>query len=105
MTTMLAQRVRLTVMLALATVVGLSCGGDSDVGTGPIAVANVQISPPEATIAPAGTVQLAATPKDAAGTTLADRSVTWSTSDAAVATVSEAGLVTGVAEARPLSRR
>src|SRR5215207_8709857 len=98
MATMLAQRVRLIVMVPLATVVVLSCGGDSDVGTGPIAVANVEISPPAATIAPTGTVQLAATPKDAAGTTLADRSVTWSTSDAAVATVSEAGLVTGVAE-------
>jgi hypothetical protein len=61
-------------------------------------VATVEISPPEATIAPSGTVQLAAAPKDAAGTTLTDRSVSWSTSDAAVATVSEAGLVTGVAD-------
>jgi uncharacterized protein YjdB len=61
-------------------------------------VATVEISPPEATIAPATTVQLNATPKDAAGATLTDRSVAWSTSDPAVVTVSESGLVMGVAE-------
>jgi hypothetical protein len=42
-------------------------------------------------------VQLVATPKDASGTPLSGRVVTWATSNAAVATVSGSGLVMGVA--------
>jgi len=42
-------------------------------------------------------VQLAATVKDSAGATLTGRVVTWSTSASGVATISSAGLVTGVA--------
>src|SRR5207244_528860 len=43
------------------------------------------------------TVQLTATPKDAAGNVLAGRSVTWASSAPAGATVSASGLVMGVA--------
>lgn len=95
---MMAQRIALPLTATVACMLGISCGGDGDAGVGPAPVATVEISPPEATIAPTSTVQLNATPKDAAGTTLTDRSVAWSTSDPAVATVSETGLVTGVAE-------
>jgi len=42
-------------------------------------------------------VQLTATPKDASGNPLSGRVVTWATSNAALATVSGSGLVTGVA--------
>src|SRR5207247_1042694 len=42
------------------------------------------------------TVQLTATPKDAAGNPLSGRVVTWATSATSVATVSATGLVTGV---------
>jgi acid phosphatase type 7 len=57
-------------------------------------VKNVSVSPSAATVAVNGTVQLtvsASPPKAAAG------GFTWSTSNAAVATVSNSGLVTGVA--------
>ncbi|MBA3258816.1 MAG: Ig domain-containing protein [Gemmatimonadales bacterium] len=99
MATILAPRFRLLLGPAAIALVALSCG-DGDGGTGPemAPVATVAISPPAATIAPGGTVQLAAVAKNAAGGTLTDRSVSWSTSDATVATVSAAGLVTGVAD-------
>src|SRR2546426_12341078 len=44
-----------------------------------------------------GTVQLTATPKDAAGNVLGGRAITWASSNTAIATVSVTGLVTGVA--------
>jgi len=47
-------------------------------------------------VAAGQTVQLSATPKDSAGNVLAGRVVTWATTDAAVATVSGSGLVTGL---------
>ncbi len=61
-----------------------------------VPVASVTVSPASAGVAVGQTVQLTATPKDSAGTPLAGRTVTWATSDAAVATVSVSGLVTGV---------
>jgi uncharacterized protein YjdB len=60
-------------------------------------VASVTVTPSPASVQAGATVQLTATPKDANGTPLTGRSVTWSTSAAAVATVSNSGLVTGVA--------
>ncbi|MBT7126233.1 MAG: hypothetical protein HN899_13880, partial [Gemmatimonadales bacterium] len=44
------------------------------------------------------TSQLSATVKDQSGAAMASATVTWATSDAAVATVSSAGLVTSVAD-------
>ena len=74
----------------------LSCGDDS----GPVnePVATVSVVPVAQTIAPGETLQLEATTKDAAGTTLADRDISWSSSNQGVATVSSDGLVTGVAD-------
>jgi uncharacterized protein YjdB len=60
----------------------------------PVPVADVVVVPGLDTIAPGDTARLVATPRDAGGTALADRTVSWSTSDPAVATVAE-GLVTG----------
>src|SRR5436190_199024 len=59
--------------------------------------ASVVVTPQTSTIGPGETVHLSAVPKDAAGNTLSGRTITWSTSDASVAMVSTAGLVTGVA--------
>jgi uncharacterized protein YjdB len=73
----------------------LACGG-KDGPNNPVAVATVTVSQGTATLVPTSTVQLSATPKDAAGNTLT-REVTWTSSDQARATVSPAGLVTGVA--------
>ena len=61
-------------------------------------VAEVTVTPTAASIEAGETVQLSATSKDADGNELPGRPVTWTTSDAGVATVSETGLVTGAAE-------
>lgn len=61
------------------------------------AVATVKVSPEAPSLAPGATVQLSASARDAAGNVLTGRGVAWSSSDAAVATVSPTGLVTAVA--------
>jgi uncharacterized protein YjdB len=61
----------------------------------PPPVASVTVSPPSATVEVGQTAQLTATPKDASGTPLTGRVVTWSSSDSGVARVSATGLVTG----------
>ena len=62
-----------------------------------IPVAMVAVTPSTASLASlSATEQLAATPMDASRRPLARRTVTWSSSNAAVATVSPAGLVTAV---------
>jgi uncharacterized protein YjdB len=60
-------------------------------------VASVSVSPTSATVLVGQTVQLIATPKDANGSTLIGRVVTWASSAPGVETVSASGLVTGVA--------
>src|SRR5207247_1977822 len=62
-----------------------------------VPVASVTVSPAAASITVGATTQLTATPKDANGTALSGRVVTWATSNAAIATVSASGLVRGVA--------
>src|SRR5439155_2305349 len=65
--------------------------------TAPVApVASVAVSPATASVAVGQTVQLIATPKDASGSVLTGRAVTWTSNTPAVATVSGSGLVTGV---------
>jgi uncharacterized protein YjdB/PKD repeat protein len=64
----------------------------------PMPVATVSVDPADATIGAGATLQLTATPRDAAGNPLSGRAVSWATSDGAVATVSETGLVTGVSQ-------
>ncbi|HEY3220376.1 MAG TPA: Ig-like domain-containing protein [Gemmatimonadales bacterium] len=59
-------------------------------------VASVAVSPSSASVAVGQTVQLTASPKDANGNPLTGRVVTWATSNAAVATVSSGGLVSGL---------
>jgi len=56
-------------------------------------VASVQVSPTDATLAMGTGLQLQVTLKDASGATLSGRSVTWSSSNTAVATVSVGGSV------------
>lgn len=59
-------------------------------------VATVEVSPPTAAPAVGQTVQLTATAKTAAGTAVAGKTITWSSSAEAVASVSATGLVTAV---------
>jgi len=82
-----------------ATITATSEGqsGTSALTVTNVPVASVTVSPATATVTIGTTTQLTATPKDANGTALSGRAVTWVTSNAAVATVSASGLVTGVA--------
>jgi uncharacterized protein YjdB len=61
-------------------------------------VASVVVQPDAGSISPSDTLRLSAVTQDAAGNPLADREVSWASSNSAVATVSETGLVTGMAE-------
>ncbi len=63
----------------------------------PAPVASITVSPSSAQVLVGATTTLAATLRDANGNTLAGRTVQWNTSAASIATVSAAGLVTGVA--------
>src|SRR5690349_12252145 len=84
---------RLGLLSIVALPLMLACGGDS---SGPPSVASIDILGPTADIQIGGTVQLSATAKDAKGNTLTGKTVSWSTSSGAIATVSTNGLVTGV---------
>ncbi len=59
-----------------------------------VAVASVSVAPALATLLVGQTVQLTATPKDASGSTLTGRTVTWATSNKSVASVDGSGGVT-----------
>ncbi len=75
-----------------------SCGGDA---TGPNPpgrdpVASVVVSPAALTLAIGSTSQLTGVPRRADGEPLDGRTITWSSSDEAIASVDETGLVTAV---------
>jgi trimeric autotransporter adhesin len=63
----------------------------------PEPVASVAVNPPTASLAIGGTITLSATVRDAHGAALSGRTITWSTSAAQIATVSNTGVVTAVA--------
>jgi alpha-tubulin suppressor-like RCC1 family protein len=87
-------------VLYLVTFGLASCGGGgSGDNGGSMArpVATVIVSPAELTLTSGQTQQLTATTQDANGNVLTGRSIAWSTSDAAIATVSGSGLVTAFA--------
>ncbi|MEP6764478.1 MAG: Ig-like domain-containing protein [Gemmatimonadaceae bacterium] len=78
------------------------CGGGADSGgtTGPqtpAVVASVSVTPSAPALLVGGTVDLAGTPLDSHGATLSGRTVAWSSSNSAVASVSTTGTVTGIA--------
>jgi hypothetical protein len=70
--------------------------GSASVTTTPVPVATVDVMPSSETIEAGETLQLTGIPKDADGNVLSGRPIIWSSSNASVATVSEAGLVSGV---------
>jgi uncharacterized protein YjdB len=82
-----------------ATITATSEGksGVATVTVSQAAVATVTVTPAPLSMSVGQTTQLAATLKDASGNVLNGRAVTWSSSNAGVATVSSSGLVTGVA--------
>jgi uncharacterized protein YjdB len=60
-------------------------------------VASVEVTPTTTTIPLGETVQLTATPRDATGTALSGRTVTWQSSNTTVAVVDATGMVVGMA--------
>ena len=73
-----------------------ACPGEEP--TGPPAVTSVEVSPASATFVSLGeTVQFSASARDASGSTIADKTFTWTSSAETVATVNTSGLVTAVA--------
>lgn len=81
-----------------ATITATSEGrtGAATISVVAMPVGSVTVSPSSADVTVGRTVTLSATVRDTSGAVVGDRSVTWKSSDAAVATVSAAGVVTGV---------
>ncbi len=65
-----------------------------------VPVESITLSPASATIAAGRTVQLVARAVDSAGTPLTGRTITWTTDQPSIATVDNAGLVTGITAGR-----
>lgn len=96
------RRLTLPALLLLA-----ACGGGETGPTppppppppppGPAPVASIALDQSDVGLVPQFTVQLTATPKDANGTTLTGRTITWQSNATSVASVSGGGLVTGLA--------
>lgn len=91
--------------LAFCAVAIAACSGSDTTspnnppgGGDPPAVASVVMTPTTATVVMGNTTQLTAVARDANNNILTNRAITWSSSAAAVATVSAQGLVTGVSE-------
>ena len=100
------QRARFAALAAAFSVMLSACGSDTTTspsgGTNnppppPASVATVDLTPLTAEVIVGKTTKLSATPKDANGTALGGRSVTWSSSSNTIATVDANGTVTGVA--------
>ncbi|MGH7526487.1 MAG: Ig-like domain-containing protein, partial [Gemmatimonadales bacterium] len=87
-----------TIDASWANLNGAALGVEISAGhTGPVKpVVSVDVTPASASVLVGGTVQLTATAQDAEGQPLPGRTATWTTDAPAVATVSAAGLVTGV---------
>lgn len=80
-----------------AAAVAAACSGSTTNEVASPGVATVAVSPPAATITVGARVPLTALVKDAAGDTIPGADVHWSVRDASIATISDAGVVTGVA--------
>lgn len=87
------------VAVGTATITATSEGktGTAAITVTVVPVASVAVTPATASVVVGQTTTLSATPQDAAGNALTGRTVTWSTSASAIATVSSSGVVTGVA--------
>jgi len=94
----LAHEGRMAVALATAAVLG-ACGGDGDGGTSTVTpvFTTFTVSPTTATIAVGSTQALTATARDQNSAAMSGLTVSYTSSDETKATVTSAGVVTGVA--------
>lgn len=80
----------------------LSCGGGGGGDGGsilqPITAASVELSASTVSVAPQGTFQLTATARSSSGGMVGGRTFSWTSAAPSIATVSSAGLVTGLAD-------
>src|SRR5258708_7710606 len=74
-----------------------ACGGGYTTSPGGRAVATVSVPPPSTSVVVGGTMQLTAAAADANGMAVTGLPVTWTSSNASVASVNTSGLVTGIA--------
>ena len=90
----------LTAVAAGNVTITATSGGSSGTSTVTVTdapatpVASLTVAPTTGTLTEGGTLQFAATPRDASGAPLTGRSIVWSTSSGTVASVSTTGLVT-----------
>lgn len=90
--------------ILIITALVAACGGVGGEIQEPALVATVRIAAPTTTIGIGQTVQLTATAHDADGAELEGRSFEWSSGITSVASVSQTGLVTGLAKGRSAIR-
>ncbi|WP_331878216.1 Ig-like domain-containing protein [Longimicrobium sp.] len=86
-----------------ATETGSGTSGTFTLTVTPAAAASVTVSPESVQLDQGSTRTLAATVRDARGTVLAGRSVSWSSANPAVASVDGSGVVTAVAAGGPVA--
>lgn len=79
---------------AMGLVVLSACGGSTE----PKTVVSVEVTPSTLTLAPGQSSTVTATALDILAAPIAGRAATWTSSNSSVATVSAAGLVTGVSD-------
>lgn len=89
--------IRSTAACLLLAAAASACEANGTTDPDPEPVASVTVSAPGTTLPVEATVQLTATLRDAAGVTLTDRTVTWTSLDPVVARVDSTGLVTALA--------
>jgi plastocyanin len=87
-------RIRLLTHLALVVFIA-ACGGGGGDSTAPGVLTTILLIAPQGTIAVGATIQLMADPKDQHGNPVT-ASVSWASSNTAVATITSGGLVSGV---------
>ncbi|MEO6446843.1 MAG: Ig-like domain-containing protein [Gemmatimonadaceae bacterium] len=97
-----AAKVRVVARELVVFMLLLGAGCSSDATSSPIIVANtdvatISVSPSSSSVNVGGTVSLSATAFNSAGSALSTKPITWSSSATGIASVSAAGVVTGLA--------
>ncbi len=84
-------------LVAVAAAVALTgCGGGDSGPSGPPKIATITVSAPSTQLEIGSNIQLSARAVDSKGTTLTGRVLTWQSSQPAIATVDNSGIVSGL---------